>query len=119
MRLKPLLFVLSLSLPLGAVAQANVVRPSQAIVSFTLDDLPVITSSSSAEGALGSAFNYQVTGANSPASYTATGLPPGLSISASGLISGTPATFGNFTVNLTATNASGSSSTQFSLNISP
>ena len=41
--------------------------------------------------------------------FTATGLPPGLSISASGLISGTPTAFGNFSVTVTATDATGAS----------
>jgi hypothetical protein len=41
--------------------------------------------------------------------YTATGLPPGLSISASGLISGTPTAFGNFSVTVTATDSTGAS----------
>jgi hypothetical protein len=42
--------------------------------------------------------------------YAATGLPPGLSISAStGLVSGTPTTAGTFTVTATATDATGAS----------
>lgn len=120
MSLKPLLFALALSLPLGAIAQTPVViRPTQAIVSFTLDDAPVITSQGSSDGALGTAFNYQVIGINNPTNYSATGLPPGLSISASGLISGTPTAFGVFAVNLTVTNANGSFTTPLTLNISP
>jgi cellulase/cellobiase CelA1 len=45
--------------------------------------------------------------------FSATGLPPGLSISSSGLISGTPTTSGSYNVTVTAkdsTNASGSAS---------
>ena len=118
MRLKPLLFVLSLSLPLGAVAQT--IAPSQAIVSFTIGDLPGVTSPSSAGGTLGTAFNYQIVGINSPTSYGASGLPAGLTLNpATGLISGTPAAFGVFTVNVTVTNASGSHTTPLTLDISP
>lgn len=47
-----------------------------------------------------------------PASYGATGLPPGLSINTkSGLISGKPTKAGTFTIKLTATNSFGSDST--------
>ena len=119
MRLNPLLFVLSLSLPLGAVAQTNVVTaPSNAIVSFTIGDLPGITSPGSADGTLGTAFNYQITGINSPTSYGASGLPAGLNLNAAtGLITGTPTAFGVFSVTLSATNATGTSSTTLTLNI--
>ncbi|HZP53286.1 cellulose binding domain-containing protein [Actinocrinis sp.] len=41
--------------------------------------------------------------------FTAAGLPPGLSISSSGLISGTPTAFGNFSVTVTATDSTGAS----------
>ncbi|MBV9381517.1 MAG: cellulose-binding domain-containing protein, partial [Streptosporangiaceae bacterium] len=41
--------------------------------------------------------------------YSATGLPTGLSISSSGLISGTPATAGTYTVTVTATDSTGAS----------
>jgi rhamnogalacturonan endolyase len=41
--------------------------------------------------------------------YSATGLPPGLSISSSGLISGTPATSGNYSVTVTAKDSAGAS----------
>ena len=56
---------------------------------------PVITSATSASGIAGSAFSYQITASNSPTSYGATGLPPGLTVNTStGLISGTPASGG-------------------------
>ncbi len=43
--------------------------------------------------------------------YTASGLPPGLAISASGLISGTPTTAGTSSVTVTASDATGTSGT--------
>ena len=51
--------------------------------------VPVITSAGSANGTVGTAFSYQITGTNSPTSFNATGLPGGLSVSTStGLILG-------------------------------
>jgi hypothetical protein len=43
--------------------------------------------------------------------YAATGLPPGLSISSAGVISGTPATDGSYTVSVTVSPTSGTPST--------
>jgi hypothetical protein len=55
----------------------------------------------------------QVTGTDATAgqslTYTAGGLPPGLSISASGLISGTPTAAGTFSVTVTASDTAGTS----------
>ena len=40
--------------------------------------------------AQGTAFSYQITASNSPTSFSAAGLPDGLSVNTAGLISGTP-----------------------------
>jgi putative Ig domain-containing protein len=67
-------------------------------------------------GTVGTATSLQMTGSDSGGlslTYSATGLPTGLSISSSGLISGTPSAAGSFNVTVTAkdsTNASGSTS---------
>ena len=120
MTLKPLLFVLSLSLPLGAFAQTGmVIAPSEAIVAITVGDLPVIISRSFAEGTRGTAFNYQIIAINDPTSYSASGLPAGLNLNTTtGRLSGTPTAVGVFSVDLTATNAAGSYSATITINIS-
>ncbi|MFI5360989.1 MAG: beta strand repeat-containing protein [Elusimicrobiota bacterium] len=69
---------------------------------------PAITSALTASGTAGASFSYQITSTDSPASYSAAGLPAGLSLNAaSGLISGTPASAGTTNVTLGATNAAG------------
>ncbi len=77
---------------------------------------PVITSSTTASGTVGSAFSYQITATNSPTSYGAAGLPAGLTVnSATGLISGTPTAAGTSTVTLSATNSGGTGNATLTL----
>jgi hypothetical protein len=81
---------------------------------------PVITSPIAATGTVGATFNYQITATNNPTSFSATGLPASLSAdTSSGLISGTPATAGNFSVTLGAANSSGTGNATLSLTINP
>jgi hypothetical protein len=70
---------------------------------------PVVASDSFTEN-YGSHFSYQISATNSPTSYSTTDLNllPGLSLSSTGLISGTlPNTLGNYLIGLSATNAGG------------
>jgi alpha-tubulin suppressor-like RCC1 family protein len=70
--------------------------------------VPVVTSSASEIATISNGFSYQVTASNNPTSFSATGLPAGLTINAStGLISGAPQQFGIFTVTIHATNPYG------------
>ena len=81
---------------------------------------PVITSSGTATGTTGVAFNYQITATNSPTSFNATGLPSGLSINTgTGLISGTPSVVGVSSVSLSATNAGGTGTLTLTLTVNP
>ena len=69
---------------------------------------PEVTSSQFAVGTVGTSFSYQIVATNAPASYTATGLPPGLDINqGNGLISGTPTEAGFTAVTVSATNPDG------------
>src|SRR6202041_929012 len=79
---------------------------------------PVITSATTANGTVGTAFSYQITATNTPTSFGATGLPGGLSVSStSGLISGTPTAAGTSTVTLSAMNGSGTGNATLTLTI--
>ena len=76
-----------------------------------------VTNPGSQSGTVGTAASLQISGSDSASgqtlTYTATGLPTGLSISSSGLISGTPSAAGTFSVTVTAkdtTGATGSAS---------
>ena len=79
---------------------------------------PVINSPTTATGVTGTAFNYTVTATDVPTTYSATGLPAGLSISSStGVISGTPSATGVSYVTVTASNIGGSSSETLTLSV--
>jgi putative Ig domain-containing protein/carbohydrate binding protein with CBM5/12 domain len=72
-------------------------------------------------GTVGTAASLQISAADSagnPLTYSATGLPARLSISSSGLISGTPTTAGTSSVTVTATSGTATGSTTFSWTIS-
>jgi Putative Ig domain len=66
------------------------------------------------------AFRYQMKTSTPDTSYTAANLPPGLSVDpASGLISGTPAAQGSYSVSLSATGASGTATATLDLTVAP
>ncbi|SHN43918.1 cellulose binding domain-containing protein [Chitinophaga sp. CF418] len=72
---------------------------------------PVISSATADTAMLGAAFSYAISASPAATSFSATGLPTGLSIdSTSGIISGTPGATGTFPVTLNAANTSGSGS---------
>jgi hypothetical protein len=80
---------------------------------WTTSPSPVVVAN---PGSQSSGVNQAITplqlsasGGTPPYQWTATGLPPGLSISTSGVISGTPTVIGTFTVTATATDTVGTS----------
>jgi hypothetical protein len=72
-----------------------------------------VTNPGSQSGTVGTAVSLQVSASDSASgqtlSYSATGLPTGVSISSSGLISGTPSAAGTYSVVVTATDTTGAS----------
>lgn len=86
-------------------ANANDVVLTRIATATTTANDPVITSAGTASGVVGAAFTYQIAATNSPTSYSTSTLPAGLSMNASGLISGTPTTSGSSNFVVSATNA--------------
>lgn len=81
---------------------------------------PVVTSSGTVAGQVGTALLYTVTGSNTPTSYSASNLPPGLAINTgSGVISGTPTTAGSYSATVNATNPGGTGSATVVFTIAP
>jgi hypothetical protein len=89
-------------------------------VSLTVIALPVITSSTAVTTSSGASFSYQIAATNNPVSYTATGLPSGLTItSTSGLISGTPTVVATTDITLKAINLGGTGAATLALTVLP
>ena len=80
---------------------------------------PVITSALTAVDIEDTSFSYTITASNTPTSYNATGLPTGLSVNtATGAITGTPATPAVTNVTISATNACGTGTATLVITIS-
>ena len=97
---------------LGAFAYVNVsVNPAAG---------PVITSPGSVSGTFGTSFNYGITASNSPTSYGASNLPPGLSVDTNGgVISGVPTSTGTWQSMVSATNSGGTGTETVTITINP
>jgi len=83
---------------------------------------PSVTNPGAQASTVGTAVSLQLSASNgtSPYTWTATGLPAGLSISSSGLISGTPTTAATYSVTATATDAAAkTASATFSWVVNP
>ncbi len=81
---------------------------------------PTITSGSSTTFTQGTAGSFQVTATGNPAptfSVTSGTLPTGVTLSSSGLLSGTPTQSGTFTFTIRATNSAGAANQTFTLTV--
>ena len=79
---------------------------------------PVISSATTASVKVGTPFSYIITASGNAATYSASGLPAGLTLdAATGIISGTPTTLGQSEVTLGATNSNGTGTATLLLNV--
>lgn len=116
----------TLSLPTSLqVGFAVCSRDAALVDTSTFDNVslvtpPSITSATAASAPLNAAYSYAITATNNPSSFSASGLPGGLTLNpTTGVISGSATASGTFSVNLTATNAAGSGTATLTLQVSP
>ncbi|HWA09837.1 MAG TPA: putative Ig domain-containing protein [Opitutaceae bacterium] len=94
--------------PGGGIAGGNHYNGSNGyvIIRAYYSPPPDITSATTQIIARNQATSYQITASNSPVSFGASSLPPGLSVNTStGVISGTPTTAGTYSATVSATNS--------------
>ena len=95
-------------------------RPALTIT-YTTSAPPILSGNTTLSGAPGSSFNYQVTGLNvgTNPNYQLTGAPTGTLVinSSTGLITGTMPPDGTYQVTVSATNANGTGTTTFTINV--
>ncbi len=79
---------------------------------------PTITSALSGTIQIGEAAEYQISGSNAPATFSASGLPAGMTLDAAGgKIVGTPTAGGTFPIALAAANGAGTGSATLTLQV--
>ena len=81
---------------------------------------PVISSAGTATAQVGQPFTYQITGINHPVTFTASGLPSGLTVdTTTGAITGTPTAPGTSNATISATNAGGTGISTLAITVLP
>lgn len=86
---------------------------------IALPAIPVITNPSKLTINVGTAFNYKVSATENPISFSATGLPAGITITNIGQISGTATLVGIFSATIRATNDGGTASVSVTFEVLP
>jgi hypothetical protein len=110
--------------PVGFTVVASAGQSSASLaVSFTVYPALVVQSATLPPGVVNVPYSQQLNfsgGASAAYTASATGLPPGLSVSNNGTLSGTPTSAGAFTVSVSVRDTAGYSATgQFAITIAP
>ena len=106
---------------LTATNAAGVGSATLTIVVASTAVAPIITSPTTAQGTVATPFvTYIIAGTGLPTSYSATGLPAGLTLDPlTGAINGTATTAGTYVVTIKATNTTGTSTATLIITIAP
>lgn len=80
---------------------------------------PAITTESLPEGTVGESYTATLEATGNNITWSASGLPDGLTLNSDGTITGTPTAEGTSTVTVKAENSAGSTSKDYTLNIKP
>ena len=107
------------SVGLQAYNGATAYGSANLIISVKAQIAPVITSALTLSGTFNVGLAYQITANGNPSTFAATGLPAGLSVSSTGVITGTPLAAGTFPVAISATNSGGNGSATLVITIAP
>lgn len=87
---------------------------------LTVNPLPLTSSTAPVTFLIGDFFTYQITAGNNPVTYSATGLPAGLTLDPNtGLITGRPTVSGTFNVVLRATSAVSEAGATLTITVQP
>jgi hypothetical protein len=99
------------------VSKINTGGTATKALSITVNQVaPTITTTSLAGGVIGTAYSQTVAGTGVAVTHTATGtLPPGITISAAGVLSGTPTTAGTYSFTVNKTNTGGTATKALSI----
>jgi Putative Ig domain/PKD domain len=105
--------------PVTITAASSVAGIANATVVINVVPGVSITTSTLPSGTVNTPYNFQVlaSGGVAPLTFTATGLPAGLSISAAGLITGTPSAAGTSTAAITVTDSNPSGHATATVNL--
>lgn len=87
-------------------------------VVYARDQAPVVTAPVPMTATTGNGCGFQIVATDAPASYSATGLPPGLTLNQeTGLIAGIPTAAGDYEIILGATNVHGTGNATLALTV--
>ena len=94
-------------------------KKGQSLIDFGGPSIPQLSPPKKLTGRVGQAFSFGISSRNVATSFAAVGLPPGLTISNGGVLSGIPTQDGSFTSAISASNGSGTGVASVLIEISP